>query len=143
MKQRHNPNKYRYLFPMAAAGLLGTISLAGCSSEQPTPPETSSASAAPVPTCDVNATEVTGRTVTLGVEAANEFRPGVYNVEKTTFDYGDGTSGDSKRHTYAAAGVYTLHASLVMDVAPGPDVNAPFKDGFEVLCEPHVVGIIN
>lgn len=70
------------------------------------------------------------------LDTKDDYQPGVYTVEKVEYQYGDGQAGTTGSHNYAQAGAYTVHASLVMDVAPGTEVYAPFPDGFAVLCSP-------
>lgn len=72
----------------------------------------------------------------FSIDAKDEEQPGVYAVEKVEYEYGDGLSDTASSHTYAKAGSYTVRASMIMDVAPGVGVGAPFRDGFAVPCSP-------
>jgi len=147
-KLRNNPNVRRFGLPLALTAILLRGAACTSNTEQPLPSETSaSATGVPVrlPSCAIEA-EVSGLVVAFDLDVTNGSQQGVYGIEKAEYTYGDGASEASgsvnqQSHTYAQAGSYAVNASLIMDVAPGADVGAPFRDGFRIPCFPTIVTV--
>ena len=78
--------------------------------------------------------------MTFQVTPKNDFERGIYDRGRIHYDFGDNTSADSEgleqTHTYGRARSYLASAGMVMQVAPGAEALAPFKDEATVLCEP-------
>jgi hypothetical protein len=141
-KLNRNPNIRRFGLPFAVtAALIGGAACTPKNIPTPVPSETTtSAAGIPQPSCTIEA-EVKGKTATFNLDTKDEYEPGVYTIEKVEYAYGDGQSNTNASHSYAKAGSYVVRASMVMDVAPGPNVGAPFRDGFAVSCTPATVTI--
>jgi len=139
----YSPNVRRVGLPLAVTASL--IGGAACAPEtSPTPVPSDSTLNAPffrnLPSCALRA-EAIGKTVTLKLDIKDAYAPGVYDAGDVEYDYGDDHSGSEVGHTYANAGSYTVRAYMEMDVAPGGNVAAPFKDGAMVSCSPVTVTI--